>query len=230
MDKKISYIYGDSLTKGVILDEKTGRYRSGHVLDIAEFERALHVVVHNESMFGCTVEKGVQRLFKRLDTGAQCNKVLLEFGGNDCDFDWAQVAADPLNHHDPKTPFPRFKQIYTQAVKELQRRGIEVVVIMPPPIDSQRYFNWITRNGLNGDAIMTFLGEVQRIDHHQQLYATAAGQIALKNGCQLIDLRSPFLARPMLPLLCEDGIHMNTHGQELIMDTLREHYQLKTSA
>ncbi|MGI6004098.1 MAG: SGNH/GDSL hydrolase family protein [Christensenellales bacterium] len=226
-ENRIVYIFGDSLAKGVLLDDATGRYKPGRIIDMAEFERSLGVKIYNESMFGCTIQKGCERLKKRLGGGAACDTVLLEFGGNDCDFNWAQVAEAPLEPHEPKTPLPLFKQTYLEIIEYLQPLGVRVILLVPPPIDSRRYLSWITRNGLSEERILQFLGEVQRIDHHQQLYALAVMQVAYQSGCDLVDLRSPFLDKPLLPYLCRDGIHLNARGQELVMHTLRNLWQLQ---
>lgn len=56
---------------------------------------------------GCTVTKGLQLLKKDLQRPeAACDAALIEFGGNDCDYDWAQVAAIRSRTISRKRPCP----------------------------------------------------------------------------------------------------------------------------
>ena len=84
---------------------------------------------------------------------------VLEFGGNDCDFDWKSVSDDPEAAHICKTPLEAFKQKYARMLETIKRLGGKPIVLNLPPIDSGRYFRWISRN-LSPSRILRFLKEV----------------------------------------------------------------------
>lgn len=48
---------------------------------------------------------------------------VLEFGGNDCDFDWKSVSDDPEASHICKTPLETFKQKYARMLETIKRFG-----------------------------------------------------------------------------------------------------------
>lgn len=79
-------IWGDSILKGVILDEAVGRYRLLRENAVTAFSQLFHIDVRNHSHFGCTAPKALVNIDKTLASGLSTDLVLLEFGGNDCDF------------------------------------------------------------------------------------------------------------------------------------------------
>lgn len=95
MRKQIQ-IYGDSVMRGVILGEDN-RYCFSKGGKIDAFMQEFPVDIQNKSSFGCTVVKGCQLLEKGLkkQEAAPCDMILVEYGGNDCDFNWEEVAAEP---------------------------------------------------------------------------------------------------------------------------------------
>ena len=101
MPEKI-YVWGDSIAKGIVFDPQRGRYvnlreKSG----FAKAAQELGVVMENHAHFGMTSEKGVQVLENGIGTAEKEKPVLLGFGGNDVDFDWAAIAETPEEQHDP---------------------------------------------------------------------------------------------------------------------------------
>jgi len=218
MIRKIVEIYGDSIMKGVLLDTITKRYSSKKDL-LDPIEECFPLELKNRSKFGCTIEKGQKMLDKALEEGLNCDTILLEYGGNDCDFHWDQVAENPDGEHVPHTPLARFESIYRSMIRKLRVRGIEPIVMSLPPIDAEKYFAWFTRSGINKENILRWLGDIQLIYRHQELYSLSATKLALEEGCRFVDVRSAFLNRhDYKALLCEDGIHPNETGYQLISD------------
>ena len=87
-------IYGDSIMKGTILD---AGYRYHAIMNeylIRLYER-FGIEAENRARFGITVKRGHSILLRDIDEGLDCELALVEFGGNDSDFDWAAVAAAP---------------------------------------------------------------------------------------------------------------------------------------
>lgn len=213
-------VYGDSILKGVVLED--GKYSVNR-----EWERRLAekfgLTVKNSSRFGSTIRKAMPLI--RRDSETPCGETeyaLLEFGGNDCDYDWAAIAAAPSEEHDCKTPPEAFQANYREAVSLIRAGGRTPVLLTLPPIHSERYLRFICRDGLSRENILSWLGDVDAIYRWQAKYSRMVEQIAREEGARVIDLRSAFLRDGRSPeeLLCADGIHPSRVGQGLIYQTL----------
>lgn len=211
-------IFGDSIMKGVTYDKEGDRYVS-----LPQQNLAPSVEVTSSAMFGCTVTKGKQLLERALAKGLGCDTVLLEFGGNDCDYRWDQVAAFPSEAHESNTPLELFESTLRSMVNLLKARKVRPLLMSLPPINSRRYLDHICRNGLDREAIISWLGTVENIGRHQELFSLRATAVAAEIGIPLIDVRSGFLSRrDCEDLICADGIHPNERGNALIWTLLRE--------
>ena len=88
-------IFGDSIMKGVVLGERDSRYRVSDRLGMDTLAKQFNISIDNRSRFGCTLEKGAGVLRRTVEKDSDCGVVILEYGGNDCDFDWERVSAEP---------------------------------------------------------------------------------------------------------------------------------------
>ena len=220
------YVYGDSIMKATSPDADL-KYHF-HISDYLEKFSKLPVKIVNRAKFGAYAEKGLSIVESDMKKGVKCDIALLEYGGNDCNFDWAAIAEDPDGHHDPKTLLDNFVSLMKTMAEKLISNGIKPVMMTLPPIDSQRYFRFITRNGENGDNILKWLGDVNRIYRYQEMYSNAVEKLAYNMGVTCIDMRSYILPDPRFKdLISEDGIHPSKAGYELIFDKLYEILQNK---
>ena len=206
-------IYGDSILKGVIYNETLKKYRLfGYKYE--ELEKRGYCVENNCKM-GATIEKGLEIIKATLGDDEDGNLVVMEFGGNDCNFDWAEVARDPEGRsHLPLTPEDRFVEKYAEAVDYAKKRGALVKICTLVPIESKRFFNWVSR-GLSKENILKYIGDVNAIGRWQEYYSRLAERVAEKTGSEIVDLRSAFLQPNTLDrMICIDGIHPNAEGYE----------------
>ena len=204
-------VWGDSIGKCIVFDEARGRYA------ICKDNYAAHlkaggVTVENHSVMGYTVCQA-QLAEKDMRPGGVA---AIEFGGNDCDLDWKAVSEDPDIYHEARTPIALFKDKLAEMVKKVRSFDMRAVLVVPPPIDAEKYFAWVSKN-LDPRAILKYLGDVQHIYRWQERYALAVAEIGSKLGCTLLNLREAFLvARDFKSLLCVDGIHPTPEGHRLI--------------
>ncbi len=213
-------IFGDSVSKGVILDSVSKKYVLLKDSFVNLVKTGAHFVVKNYSRFGSTVTKGQETLSKRAGELKDYDCVALEFGGNDCDFDWAQIAAEPEAEHRPHTPLDVFMREYTRMISEVRAAGSRPVVLSLPPVDAERYFAWVSR-GLDARNILRYLGDVEHIYRWHEMYNVAVLRLAHDTGAPLVDISSAFLeTRNYRELICDDGIHPNGQGHELIAETI----------
>jgi len=216
-------IFGDSILKGVVYREEVDRYVTLEHNGFDRLERLLGMTFQNSTMFGCTVTKGMQLLQKAIGKGLACDGVLLEYGGNDCDFLWDEVAAQPDGEHFPKTSLATFEQTLKDMIAVLESLNIVPVLMTLPPIDSVRYLAHICRKGLSRSNILHWLGDIHNIERYQELYSLRIATVALQTRTKLVDIRSEFLARrDCSSLICTDGIHPSEKGHAVIMDALAE--------
>ncbi|NMA66075.1 MAG: SGNH/GDSL hydrolase family protein [Clostridiaceae bacterium] len=215
MIKKIE-VWGDSVLKGIIYDEKRNRYKRLEQNTAIEKIAELGLDVKNKTKFGMTAPKAKNLMLKELKKGIDTQMAIIEFGGNDCDFKWAEVAENPDGDHKPNTGLELFKNCIKDMVKACRCYGITPVLMNLPPIHSVRYFNWISK-GLNKNAILKWLVDIDVIYRHHETYNLAIMNLSKSLSCDLIDVRTPFLEKKdYYNYLCEDGIHPNEKGHILI--------------
>ena len=110
----------------------------------------------------------------------------------------------------------------------LKNNGITPVLATLPPVDAEKYFSWICRNGLNKENILHWLGDVFAIYRYQEQYSRAVEAIAAETSCEYIDFRAAFIKnRKIKDLFCSDGIHPSVKGQELINHELSRFVKAK---
>ena len=213
-----AYIYGDSLLKATVPDAAM-RYHF-HLSEVMAQYPTERLEVVNRAKMGSTISKGLSLVEHDVARGMDARWALVAYGGNDSDFDWEAIAAAPEQEHLPHTVLPEFIEKLRCAVQELASAGVQPVLMTLPPIDGQRYFQFISRRA-DGGSILRWLGDVGRIYRHQELYSDAVAALAMTEGLPLIDVRRQFLPMRDLPrYIAADGIHLTMTGYRCLFDTL----------
>ena len=213
-----AFIYGDSLLKATVPDEDM-HYRF-HLPEVMAQYPTDRLEVVNRAKMGATVTKGLSLVEHDVQRGMDARWALVAYGGNDSDFDWEAIAAAPEQEHLPHTVLPEFIEKLRCAVQELASAGVQPVLMTLPPIDGQRYFQFISRRA-DGGSILRWLGDVGRIYRHQELYSDAVAALAMTAGLPLIDVRRPFPPlRDLSRYIAADGIHLTMTGYRCLFDTL----------
>lgn len=220
--------FGDSIMRGVVLDPQseisTPRYT---LLDESFSSRCgsslgLHIL--NYGRFGHTIRHGLRELERRKSEVAQSQFVALEFGGNDCDHRWSEIAQDPTGDHRPITERATFTALYHDLIRTIRNYGAEPVILSLPPILSERYFNAFserfTPEGRRN--VLDWLdGAVENITRWHEMYNLELFKLASLTATPIIDITTPFLSvRHCDSLFCNDGIHPNGEGHRLIAETI----------
>lgn len=209
-------LLGDSILKGIQVDLGSRRYRAQNEMNTEALETEFQLSIHNDAHFGATVRKGSRLLERMLERKRPCDLLVMDFGGNDCDFCWKDIAADPEGEHQPNVPLPEFVELYRDMIRKVRAQGIRPILTNLPPLDSQRFFNWWCGE-LDQSAVMKWLGDVGNISAWQERYSRAVERLAREEQVPLVDVRGAFLDHGHLEqLLCADGTHPNTEGQKLI--------------
>lgn len=214
-------LLGDSILKGIQVEPETKRYITKNDMDVAGLERDFDLKVKNNAHFGATVVKGGRLLERMLARNCACDAVVMDFGGNDCDYTWAEIAADPAGVHRPHVPLAEFTGRYRALIRNLKERGVVPILMTLPPLEPQRFFDWWCRD-LDQGAVRRWLGDVSRIFTHQESYSQAAERLAREEQIPVVDVRGAFLRQGSVGnLICEDGTHPNSVGQAVITETFR---------
>lgn len=211
------YLFGDSIGRGIVLNAESGRYET---VDFLKPLRKNHgIVLKNYSMFGCTMIKGLSLIERHSQKFRKDDVVVVEYGGNDCNFSWKEIAGAPEKEHNPKTSPEDFIHSYQLAVEGIRMAGAKPVVLTLPPLDAGRFLNWVAA-GISKDNILKWLGGADMIYRWQEMYSLAVSKLAKMHDIPLIDIRSEFLCRKDISeLLCIDGMHPTRKGYDLIMKT-----------
>ena len=215
--KKIK-IYGDSILKGVMYNEELKRYKLFGYRYETLTENGIEV--ENNCKMGATIDEGFEIMKSTLDDCDKDTVVLLEYGGNDCNFNWSAVSDNPDGEFLPNTPEEKFTSTYLKLIEYARSKGASVAICTLVPIDSQKFMNWVSK-GLNYDNILHWLGDVEKISRWQAHYSALSERVAEKAHCNILDLRSIFKNKSMSDLLGIDGMHPTSEGHSLIKSELQ---------
>lgn len=214
-------VSGDSISKGVIFDEVKGKYLilEGNYINLLKSK--FNGIIRNTARFGNTIIRGITKL-KDDVVNNKPDVVLLEYGGNDCDFNWDEVCSNPNAIHKPKTDFDTFESKLKETLNFLKNNNITSVVMTLPPLNADRYLKWISKNNTLAETnILKWLGTVTKIYQWQEKYSSAVLKIAEDTNTKCIDIRGAFLQYPdFTKLLCLDGIHPNEFGHKIIANKI----------
>ena len=232
MEVKDNYIivaYGDSITKGIIYDDKRSKYATLKENFTSIIENKIKGPVYNAGKFGNTIMRGARKMYNDVIKKSP-DMVLVEFGGNDCDYNWDDIAKNPNMEYKPNTDIIIFRETLLTMIDTLKINHILPVLMTLPPLDPLRYFKWIAKEDSFAEKnILQWLGTKDKLFTWHNSYSKMITEVANETGTVLIDVRSEFLKySDYSQFLCSDGIHPNTEGQSLIatvvLNFIKENY------
>lgn len=217
-------VWGDSIAVGITYNEQRKRYVISKERCPKRISDELNLKVVNNSKMGATVLDGLERFEATTPVeGALC---VLEYGGNDCNMDWEEVSKNPGQPPRAKVELSVFSKKLEEFIHKIEQKGMKAMLITPLPLHAEKFFNWVCQ-GLDRDAILQAVGEVQNIYGWQERYANAVRNVAAKTKTPLLDLRDAMLSNKEYPnLICRDGMHLEDAGYRYIADTLLRRIRL----
>lgn len=225
MEKSKIVVLGDSITKGIVLNGQNDYAVSEEGFVEILRHHNTNVDIDNLGRFGCTVSYGHHLLNHNPEEFAAAKYVIVEFGGNDCDFHWKNIALKPAATHLPKTPLEEFKSSFISLLQRIRALGAVPIILSLPPISSEAYFNFISRDMTpeQRDNVLAWMGgNVDAISRWHEAYNEALYDIALSTNTHLLDITRPFCSYSggWQQLICPDGIHPNVEGHRLIASSI----------
>lgn len=222
---------GDSIMKGVLVESEGERSR--YSLADKSIVECCAEKLGGESLnlgkMGCTIEAGERILDRYLDKMSGARYVLLEYGGNDSDYNWQEIAEAPEKEHFPRTRLEVFEQVYERVINKIKAMGAIPLVLSLPPMDAERYFAFFSQKweeGFRANVMRWLGGSTNTIMSGHELYNLATMRVAQRTGAQWIDVTSGLLKdHNYRAYLCDDGIHPNERGQRMIAEAVLQSLQ-----
>ena len=202
-------VFGDSILKGVITIPNSGK-----LFDVTEkdsltlAQKKLDFEMDNRSIYGNITSKGLVKLQKFFDKGETADFCIIEFGSNDCDYDWGTLVQ--------KVPLADYLENLSQMVSLCRANKVTPLMMGLIPYVCDDWFKTIIK-GQDEAAILNFLGgSSETLGKNQLVYKNAQADFVQKNGVQFLDPWTIFEGHK--ELMCYDGIHPNEKGYALLAD------------
>lgn len=225
---KSAIVWGDSVARGVVFDDQRERYSLSPCNAASIVGEKLGIEIQNRSRMGMTSGDGVTMMQKDLDRGLRAEVAIIEFGGNDCDFNWKAISEAPDALHLPKTSADEYEKNIRSMINKAKSAGMQPILVNLTPVNAENYFQFVSRHGLSQENILRWLGDKFQIYRYQERYSMIVSRIARECSCRLLDIRSAFLNvwNCTTSLFCRDGIHPTAEGQKLIGQSILESISL----
>ena len=207
MDNFSVVVFGDSILKGVITipgSSKLFDTTENDSLSLAQKE--LGFELDNRSIYGNITSKGLVKLQKFYEKGGEADFCVIEFGSNDCDYDWGTLVQ--------KVPLEDYLANLAAMIKLCRDHKVTPLMMGLIPYVCDDWFKTIIK-GQDEKAILDFLGGTpETLGKNQLIYKNAQADFVQKNNVQFLDPWTIFEGHK--ELMCFDGIHPNEKGYELL--------------
>ena len=223
---------GDSIIKGVVLthDGMRSRYALSHRNIVDQCAEHWGSEIVNLGKMGCTITAGERILDKCIERIKGARYVLLEYGGNDSDYNWQAIAQNPSIEHLPNTTLDVYEQTYERVINKLRQVGVEPLVLSLPPMDAERYFAFFSSmwsDKLKQNVLDWLGGTTNTIMSGHELYNMATLKVAQRTQTPWIDVTTGLIMEHKCrEYLCVDGIHPNEKGQAKIAELILKQFNL----
>ena len=131
-DIKKAIVWGDSVARGVVYDDSRARYVLSKSSAVKLVSDALGIEIINRSRMGMTANEGLDMLKRDISSGMSADIAIIEFGGNDCDFDWRSISETPHDVHLPRTTAEVFENKMKMMISEVRAAGMRPYLVTLP--------------------------------------------------------------------------------------------------
>lgn len=210
--------FGDSITRGVTLQGTRLRIVKETFPKLLQ-QQFEDIDIINKGVFNDNSRCLLERLGKHI-VAENPNIVLIEIGGNDCVFNWQEVSKRPMDEHAATVPLPQFMENVKAICDKVRALDAQPILLALPPLDAARYYTYLTT--LFGNDISHWICRTGGISEWHARYNEALVQLSHDCHVPMIDTRTPFYARPINEVICDDGIHPTAEGYALMAETIAE--------
>lgn len=220
LKNKAIVVFGDSILKGVVTNPESDR-----IFDITDndsltlAQKELGFDLDNRSIYGNIITKGQAKFNKWLEKGGKADICIIEFGGNDCDYDWIPISQNPAGEFSQKVPLKEYLHILDEMVKSCRATKIIPVLMTMPALVADRWLETVSK-GLDREKNLEFLGgDYGKLYRNHEIYNAHLVKYAYENNVFLVDMRLALLeSADYRNLMCLDGIHPNEDGYKVMAD------------
>ncbi|WP_226667942.1 SGNH/GDSL hydrolase family protein [Metabacillus litoralis] len=222
--------FGDSLTRGVSLVK--GRLRilkDSYPTSLQDLfsKNKDHVNVINKGVFNDNSDLLLERLEKDV-IHENPDYVIVGVGGNDCNFNWEEVAKKPLEEHNAIVPLDRYLNNIKTIIGQIHQSGITPIISTLPPLDPVRYYKNISER--YSPAISHWISQVGGIDYWHGIYNHHLNLLAEELNIMKIDVRTGIKkAGNLVDLISDDGIHLTAEGYKALSTEIHQNLTQLTS-
>ncbi len=212
--------FGDSVMKGNVFD--AGHYTISNHRFTDIISKKMNVIIENKARFGETVTSGIKQIKRtKCLLQAEYETVMLEYGGNDSDFDWQKISNEPAEDHRSHTALDYFVRTYEEIIAMLRAMKKNVIMLSLPPIDAPQYFAHISTLYGKSNILSWLQQDILFLERWHNVFNMAVFKLAAENNNAIIDITSPFLCKKKYgTCFCADGIHPNEEGHKIIADSI----------
>ncbi|WP_100488205.1 SGNH/GDSL hydrolase family protein [Sporolactobacillus pectinivorans] len=208
--------FGDSVTRGITFVR--GRFKIIRDNYPVLLQRLLgdQDEVLNKGVFNDNSDLLVERLDKDV-LQLHPDLVLINIGGNDCNFRWDQVAQLPEEEHVPIVPLNRYLSNIKQIVRQISASGAVPVVLSLLPLDPARYYHSLMEH--YSHSIGHWISCCGGIEHWHGMYNRSLKEMVHSSGIPSLDIRSAFKSKgDFSDLINEDGLHPTAKGYAVLAE------------
>ncbi len=221
VDRMRIVCFGDSVTRGITRVKGRLRIIKDNYPDLLRERLApREVEVVNQGVFNDDSEQLKRRLAADV-LSLNPDYVIIQIGGNDCNFHWQEIADRPNQVHAPIVPLGDYADNVRKIVADIATAGSTPILSTLLPLDPARYYQFLTT--IYGTAISHWIAVCGGIEHWHGMYNRILKQLADSLHCALIDVRRAFKqAGELSALLSDDGIHPTAEGYRVFSDAVHE--------
>lgn len=216
--------FGDSITRGVSFVKGRLRIIKDNYPTFLEKLFSVNIsediIVLNKGVFNDNSHLLLKRLEKDV-LAEKPNYVLLNVGGNDCNFNWQEVAESPNSNHEPIVPVQQYMENIKQMVTKMKQSNITPILITLPPLDPVRYYKFIADK--YGTTISHWISCCGGIEHWHSLYNLQLNKLIEQFNLPNIDVRTALKKEGnATDFISDDGIHLNADGYRKMSEVIFE--------
>lgn len=220
-------LFGDSFLKSITYNNEQKKHIIYKNNTLQTWANNKNISIQNMAMMGACIHHLLKKTSSLEQNTQTYDTVIIDVGGNDCDFNWDVVATIKSKKHKPKTDITTFEHQTIELINYFKSKNKLTFLLSLPPIDSKKYYNFITQKYDDPQKnIMFFLGDMNIIYRYHEAYNQVIYKIASQTNIQLIDIRKSLLLRnDYHELLADDGIHLNEKGYDIVHSIIAHHLE-----
>lgn len=219
------YIFGDSLLRGVMPDEN-GMYHSTECIDFDGLAKKHDIVIKNYAMPTFTSKQGRDWMNKTLAAVEKPDLAIVEYGGNDCDFRWRELAeTDELVVNPHRVSLEEFAVTYGSILDDLEAMDIRTVVTLCPQLPPHVYLKHLSDSGVPEKVIHRYAASDEEFAAEYTAYKKVILKLANERQKSVLNIEKNFANLDnMVEYYSVDGMHPNEKGYHLIHNSFDEFF------